>query len=160
VLLVIALLGLFSTLFVLNADALLNQAPIQAVETKFWVAVREARAQAILQRRAHAMRFDRKAGAFVIENVFTGAERRFVVNREDWPEEMEFSVALKKRVDPGQHRLVAGELVTLRDIPAVRFFPDGACTPFVAVLQVGDAEEEIEIDPWTGAELLKSKDEQ
>ena len=154
----LALLGLFSTLFVLNADALLNQAPMQAVETKFWVAVREARADAILQRRAQALRFDRKAGAFVIENVFTGEQRTFVVSREDWPADMELSVALKKRVDPGQHRLIAGQLVTLRDIPVVRFFPDGACTPFVVVLQVGDAERKIEIDPWTGAELVDSEE--
>jgi hypothetical protein len=66
------------------------------------------------------------------------------------------AIALKKRVDRSQFTLVRGELVDLREIPEVRFFPDGACIPFVADFRVGDTERQIEIDPWTGAELLGS----
>jgi hypothetical protein len=66
---------------------------------------------------------------------------------------------LQKQVDSNKHTMVAGELKTLKEIPEARFFPDGACIPFVATFKVGAEEKNIEIDPWTGAELLKS-DEQ
>jgi hypothetical protein len=41
-------------------------------------------------------------------------------------------------------------------VKAVQFFPDGTCTPFAVSLEVGNDRRTIEIDPWTGAELLKS----
>lgn len=154
--LVFALIGVFATLFVLNADSLIRQTATQAVELKFWEAVREARSQAIIHRRAQAVWFDKKAAAFVVENVDTGAKQTFVIKRDDWAPDTELVVAFKKKVDSNKHTMVAGELVTLREIPEVRFFPDGACTPFVAAFNVGAEEKLIEIDPWTGAELLQA----
>lgn len=157
-LLVFALIGVFATLFVLNADSLVKETATQAVEMKFWMAVREARSQAIVHRRAQALWFDKKAAAFVVENVDTGAKQNFVIKRDDWATDTELAVAFKKEVDSNKHTLVAGELQTLREIPEARFFPDGACTPFVATFQVGTEEKQIQIDPWTGAELLTKKD--
>lgn len=154
--LVLALIAVFATLFVMNAGSLGKQTAAQAVEAKFWEAVREARSQAIIDREAHALRFDAKAVAFVVENTRTGHRESFAVSREDWPADTELEIALKKRVDRSQFTLVAGQLVDLREIPEVRFFPDGACVPFVAVFQIGATERQIEIDPWTGAELLGS----
>lgn len=158
-LLVLALIGVFATLFVLNAESLVSQSATQAVEAKFWEAVRAARSEAIVHRRAQAVSFDEKAAAFVVENVQTGARQDFVIKRDDWAPDTALEVAFKKRVGAGKHTMVAGELVTLREVPEVRFFPDGACMPFVAVLNVGAVEREIEIDPWTGAELLGADDE-
>ena len=51
---------------------------------------------------------------------------------------------------------VQGELIELREIPAVGFFPDGTCVPFSLTYEVGGKEATLEIDPWTGAQLLKS----
>jgi type II secretion system protein H len=158
-LLVLALIGVFTTLFVINADSLTRETATQAVEAKFWTAVREARSQAILHRRAQALWFDKKAAAFVVENVETGAKRSFVIKRDDWAPDTRLEVALQKQVDSNQHTMVAGELKTLKEIPEARFFPDGACTPFVATFNVGGEEKEIELDPWTGAELLKRDNE-
>jgi hypothetical protein len=144
----------FATLFVLNADSLTRETATQAVESKFWQAVREARSQAIVHRRAQALWFDKKAAAFVVESVETGTKETFAIKRDDWAPDTELEVALIKEVDSGKHTMVAGVLVTLREIPEARFFPDGACTPFVATFQVGAEEKQIEIDPWTGAELM------
>jgi len=154
--LVLALIAVFATLFVINANSLGKQSAAQAVEAKFWEAVREARSDAIVDRDAQALRFDAKAVAFVVENARTGVQQTFPISREDWPPDMELQIALKKRVDRSQFTLVAGQLVDLREIPEARFFPDGACVPFVAVFVIAGAERQIEIDPWTGAELLDS----
>jgi type II secretion system protein H len=155
-LLVLALIGVFATLFVVNASSFGRQTATQAVEAQFWNAVREARTRAIVDRQAQAVRYDDEAVAFVVENIRDGAQSTFSVSREDWPPDLEVAIALKKRVDRSQFTLVRGELVDLREIPEVRFFPDGACVPFVADFRVGDTERQIEIDPWTGAELLGS----
>jgi type II secretion system protein H len=153
-LLVIALIGVFATLFVLNAESLIKETATQAVETKFWEAVREARSNAIVNRRAQALWYDTKAAAFVVENVDSGTRQTFVISREDWAPDTPLEVAFKKEVASNQHTMIAGELVTLREIPEARFFPDGACTPFVVAFTVGAEKKQIEIDPWTGAELL------
>jgi type II secretion system protein H len=158
-LLVFALIGVFATLFVLNAESLVKESTMQAVQAKFWNAVREARSEAIVHRRAQALWFDKKAAAFVVENVETGTKETFPIKRDDWAPDTELVVALKKQVDSNQHTMIAGELQTLREIPEARFFPDGACTPFVATFTVANEEAQIEIDPWTGAELLKADDE-
>lgn len=154
-LLVIALIGLFATLFVLKAESLVKQTATQMVEAKFWEAVREARSGAIVNRRAQTVRYDAKAMAFIVEEEKSGAQKTFAISHDDWPSDQELKVALKKHVDRSQHTLVAGEIVDLRVIPEVHFFPDGACTPFVASFLVGrNDERQIEIDPWTGAEML------
>lgn len=153
-LLVFALIAMFATLFVVNAGALMQQSAAQVVETRFWEAVREARSRAILDRVAHSVRFDDDATAFVVTNVRSGAERLYSINRDELPSDVELNIAFHKRVDRSQFTLVAGQLQDLREIPEVRFFPDGACVPFVVTLGIGATEREIEIDPWTGAELL------
>ncbi len=157
-LLVLALIAMFATLFVVNAGALVKQSATQVVEARFWEAVREARSDAIIGRDAQSLHFDKKALAFVVEDTVTGQVRNFPIKHDDLPPDTELTIALKKRVDQSQHTLVAGELVDLREIPEVRFFPDGACIPFVAAFRVGTVDRQIEIDPWTGAELLGSDD--
>jgi len=156
--LVIALIAVFVSLFVINADSMLKQTATQAVESKFWEAVRVARSEAIVERHGRSLRFDEKALAFVVENEQSGAEQTFAIKRDDLPANAEIAVALRKRVDRTQWTLVAGELVDLREIPVVRFFPDGACTPFVVTIAVNDEDRLVEIDPWTGAELLPDEE--
>src|SRR5690606_8581677 len=123
-LLVLALIGVFATLFVVNATSLGRQSALQAVEARFWDAIREARTRAIVDRVAHAVRYDEKAVAFVVEHTKTGQGRTFAISRKDWPPDVQLEIALKKRVDQSQFTLVSGELVSLRKIPEVRFYPD------------------------------------
>ena len=50
ILLVIALIGLFSTLFIVNLDSLMRVSEGEAVESSFWEAAREARTRALVER--------------------------------------------------------------------------------------------------------------
>jgi hypothetical protein len=104
--------------------------------------------------------FQRGGGsAFIVEDEKSGTQKSYAISHDDWPSDQELKVALKKHVDRSQHTLVAGEIVDLREIPEAHFFSDGACTPFVASFLVGKNDERlIEIDPWTGAEMLTTDD--
>jgi len=157
-LLVIALIGMFAAAFVVNFDAMLNESESEAVESAFWLAVREARTRALVDRVPQAVRFDEESWTFVVEADGGRGVRRFPIARENWSPEVRLEVKFQKRVPPSQYALIAGELVELREIETVRFFPDGTCTPFVAAFEVGSVERSIEIDPWTGAELLEEEE--
>ncbi|MGH8017469.1 MAG: pilus assembly FimT family protein [Opitutaceae bacterium] len=159
ILLVIALIGLFSTLFIVNLDALMRVSEGEAVETAFWEAAREARTRALVNRQPQALLYDEEGVAFVVEEQGTGAGRRFNVDRGRWTEDLEIEIALQKRLPASQFSLVRGQLVEMRDVAMVHFYPDGTCTPFVFSMKVGEDERTIEIDPWTGAELLEADEE-
>jgi len=124
-LLVFALVALFATLFVVNASSLVKQSATQMVEARFWEAVRQARSQAIVQRVAHAVSFDRKALAFVAHNTVTGTQESFVIKRDDWPPNTDLEIALKKRVDRSQLRLIEGELVAKSVIGGTSVYATG-----------------------------------
>ena len=158
ILLVIALIGLFSTLFILNLESLMQVSEGDAVETAFWEATREARTQALVGRVPQSLRYDEKAAAFVIEEKGTGKSRHFSIPREHWAEDKKIEIALQKRLPASQFSLVRGRLIELREVAAVQFYPDGTCTPFLLSMKVGDDERSIEIDPWTGAELLAAEE--
>ena len=158
-LLVIALIGMFTAIFVVNFDVLLRESESEAVESAFWLAAREARTRALVGRKPQALSFEPEARVFLVEEDGGSGAERFPISQENWKADLELEVALQKRIPPSQFSLVGGQLVELREIPNVRFFPDGTCTPFVLSLKVGSAERSIEIDPWTGAELLKAKEE-
>lgn len=153
-LIVIGLIALFSTLLVVNLDSLLRQSESEAVQGAFWLAVRDARTTALLERRPQALRFDEKEAKFLVDDLPLGRTKSFAIDRSQWAPDTRLEVALKKRLPPSQFSLVQGEVVDLRDIPSVGFFPDGTCLPFVLSLRVRDFERTIEIDPWTGTELL------
>ncbi len=150
----LALIGLFATLFVVSFDAMLRQSETDAVESAFWQAAREARTRALVGREVNYLRIDAKEAAFLVETGAGGGAARFAIDRSQWPAETRLELALQKRLEASQFSLVGGRLVELRDIPEVRFFPDGTCTPFVFSLRVGSVERTIDIDPWTGAALL------
>ncbi len=154
ILLVIALIGLFSTLFLVNLDSLMQVSESEAVETTFWEASREARTRALVDRAPQALRYDEETAAFIVEAQGTGAGRRFHIDRDRWPEDFKIEIELQKRLPASQFSLVRGRLVEMRAVPMVQFYPDGTCTPFVLSMKVGRDERTIEIDPWTGAELL------
>lgn len=153
ILLVVALIGLFATLFVVNIESLVRQSEGDAVETAFWGATRDARLHALVDREAQVVRFDPKAAAFVVQAA-SGRTSHVAIARDNWAPDTKLDVAFQKRLPASQFSLVQGQLVELREIAQVQFFPDGTCTPFVLSLKVGATERSIEIDPWTGAQLL------
>lgn len=159
ILLVIALIGLFSVLFVVNLESLMRQSDSDSVETAFWQATREARTRALVERHTQTVRFDEKAEAFVVEEGGGVNTRVFAISKDDWSPETKLEVAFQKSLPASQYSLVQGRLVELREVASVEFYPDGTCTPFTVAMTVGSSEHSIEIDPWTGAELLPSEDE-
>lgn len=150
--LVFALIAMLTAALVINIEAMVRQSAASVVEGAFWEATRTARTDALLKRRTETVRFDERAGAFVVES--PEGQRRFEIDRKEWKSDVDLEVAFKKRLASSQFTLVRGELVDLREIPSIQFFQDGTCTPFVLELTVGDTQRRIEIDPWTGAELL------
>jgi general secretion pathway protein H len=155
ILLVIALLALFSSLFVLNLDSLIAQGEADSLESEFWRATREARTLALYERAPQTLRFDEEAIAFTVSGA--NGEKKFSINTEDWSEESRAEVLFTQRLADGSYSLIQGNLVTTKEIPFVRFFPDGTCMPFLVELNVGESERTIEVDPWTGAELLSAE---
>lgn len=150
--LVLALIGMLVSALILNVEAMVRQSEASMVEGTFWEAARTARTDALLKRRTETLRYDEKESAFILEA--PGERRRFEIDRKEWSADLKLEVAFKKRLASSQFTLRSGELVDLREIPAIHFFQDGTCTPFVLELNVGDSTRRIEIDPWTGAELL------
>ncbi|MBK8475610.1 MAG: type II secretion system protein [Opitutaceae bacterium] len=53
--------------------------------------------------------------------------------------------------------LVRGELVTRRPVEGVRIFPDGSCQAFAIEFQLGTYKHRVQIDPWTGSEMLSAE---
>lgn len=150
--LVIALIAMMSAALIINIESMMRQSAASVVEGAFWEAARTARTDALLKRRTETVRFDPRSGAFLVES--PEGVRRFDIDRKDWKEDLTLEIAFKKRLASSQFSLVGGELVDLREIPSIQFYQDGTCTPFVLELVVGEATRRIEIDPWTGAELL------
>lgn len=158
-LLVIALIGMFSTIFVVNFESLLRMSEGQAVEAAFWDASREARTRALLERRPQWLRFEEKETLFVVEEAGGGNPKTFAVDRDGWDADVKVRVAFQKKVPPNKFTLRRGQIVDVRDIAAARYFADGTCLPFQVAIEVGDVETKIEIDPWTGAQLIESDEE-
>lgn len=159
ILLVVALIGLFSAIFVVNFESLLRQTESDAVESAFWEAARAARTRALVDREAQSLRFDEKAAAFIVEDPAGAGAKQVRIDRDSWLPDTRLEVAFQKRLPANQFSLVGGELVQMREIPAVKFFPDGTCTPFTLSVQVAATEHTIDIDPWTGAQLLDADED-
>jgi general secretion pathway protein H len=158
-LLVIALIGIFSTIFVVNFATLLSESESQAVESAFWSAAREARLRALLERQPQWLRFEKDEAVFVVEEAGGGKPLKFDIDRKSWDPGTELEVVLEKKVPPNKFTLRQGELVDVREIAAAQFFPDGTCLPFQLSMTINGAESDIVIDPWTGARLLEDDED-
>jgi general secretion pathway protein H len=157
VLLVIALIGILASIFVVNFDTLIRQNESDSLEQAFWTASSEARNLAMFERRVQDLRYDPESTAFLVG---AGADvKRFAVDTSNWSDDVEPEVFFKQSLSDDSYRLIGGKLITLREIQLVRYFPDGTCMPFIMEIHVGDDLRSIEVDPWSGAELLASEDE-
>ncbi|MBL4574709.1 MAG: prepilin-type N-terminal cleavage/methylation domain-containing protein [Opitutaceae bacterium] len=153
-LLVIALLALFGSLFVLNLDSLIAQGEADSLESEFWRATREARTLALYERKPQTLLFDEDAIAFIVFGA--NGKKILSVNTKSWAKESRAEVTFTQRLTDDSFTLVSGKLIQTKEIPFVRFFPDGTCMPFLIEINVGESTRTIEVDPWTGAELLSA----
>lgn len=157
ILLVVALIGVMASVFVINFDTLIRQNEADSLEQAFWQAASEARNQALFQRRPQDLRYDPEANAYTVGA--GGKTKHFKVDTSNWKEDIETEVLFKQSLSDDSYRLVAGQLITQREIPLVRYYPDGTSMPFVLEIRAGDDLRSIEIDPWSGAELLAADDD-
>lgn len=150
--LVLFLIALIGTLFVVNVDSALRAQDESTVENAFWEASREARLQALLNRRPVVLFYDEEESAFQLVSggariaSFPGSG----VTRDGDPIRVEF---VQERPS-NQLVLIRGELVDTRPIERVAFYPDGSSTSFSVEFFYGNQRRQIRIDPWTGAHML------
>ena len=150
--LTIALIALLSTMFVWNIKTLLKQGEMEALQNEFWSAVEKAKQRAVFSRLPCVVRFDIDQQAFVVSA--GGESSVFEVDSEALGE-VEMEVLFMETLPRDGYRLIRGELVTRREIDSVTFYPDGTCTPFTVDLRIAEYEASYQIDPWSGAEMVK-----
>lgn len=157
VLLVIALIGSVTSLFLLSLDSIARTTPGDALEGAFWSAVRDARESAVRTRRTQSVSFDADRMEFLVKGADT--ERRSAVSREVLPDNARIEAVFTQELPKNSFTLVRGRLVTEREIPSMQFFPDGTCQPVTVEFRFPGGTRRLTIDPWTCAELLDSEEE-
>jgi general secretion pathway protein H len=146
ILLAVALLGILSAALVSIAPRLASE-QAQTPREVFWDAVRTARRSALISEREVWLSYDSKEKQFVL----AGGEgaKTFPV-----PQISELTIDFLPAQSSGGSLLVGGQLVDMRTLPSVSFYPDGTCSPFrIQFRTTGPARVEA-IDPWTCAPLL------
>jgi prepilin-type N-terminal cleavage/methylation domain-containing protein len=155
ILLVLALLGLMSGLFVSMVGGSVSGSRVTA-EDVFWQAVGEARKQALLAGREVKMTYapaGREESASLVLTL-DGAEQRLPFEAKD-DVKLDFLSTQKAR----STILVGGQLVETQTMPSVTFYGDGTCSPFRAQLRNKGVDPRIlTIDPWTCAQVLPMED--
>lgn len=150
-------MALIGTIFVVNIDSALRDQEESTVEHAFWDASREARLQALYNRRPVTLVYDEEGSAFelISGNASIGSFSAAATTKAGDP----ISVRFVQQRASNEMVLVRGDLVDTRPIDQVVFYPDGSCTSFWVELEFGSDTRQIRIDPWTGAELLAEEEE-
>ena len=144
----IGLIALLTGVLVVGTNRLLGDRPKTADEL-FWIAVGEARKDALLNNRDVRLGFDAKAGEFIATAAGTETRHAFV------PKTIaEFDFLAPKSTGASSAILMGGQLVETTTIPAVVFYGDGTCSPFRAQIKTRNGARVLEIDPWTCAPML------
>ncbi len=150
-LLVLALIGLFSTVFVLNIGSLMKDGEMETLEREYWRAVESARTGAVFEQQAHFLEWDPKGKRFLV--LSGGTAQAFPVEI-DSPVDLEIDVRFEEIAPENSYVLIAGRLVEKREIVKVGFFPDGTCSPYEVSMKIADFETRFQMDPWTGVQLV------
>ena len=141
VLLVLAIMALFATLFVPGVNSILREIDARGPEQIVSETILAARGAALETSRTVVLRFDTEA-------------RRFLTEAESVPTEV-LPDGLKLELLPpetGSTILLGGQLVETGELHRIRFFPDGTCDPLRIRLQEGkEPPRLLQIDPWTCA---------
>jgi len=157
VLLVLALIGSVTSLFLISLDSIGRTTPGDALEGAFWSALRDARESAVRTRRTQAISFDAEELEFFVEG--GGLETISAVSRDGLADGAKIGAIFKQVLPTNSFTLVRGRLVTEREIPSMLVFPDGTCQPVTVEFQFPGGPRRLTIDPWTCAELLDSDEE-
>jgi len=145
ILLALAVVGLLAALVLPGINSVLRTIDNQSPEQILWDTVIAARERALTSNHEVWLRFDREKKALTWDD---GTETRAT----PWPAETKLEFLQPKE---GATVLIGGRLVETREIPAVRFFPDGTCDRFRAQLRTGSgAAWIIAVDPWTCAPMI------
>jgi general secretion pathway protein H len=141
VLLVLAIMALFATLFIPGVNSILREIDARGPEQIVSETILAARGAALETSRTVILRFDAEA-------------RRFQTEAASVPTEV-LPAGLKLDLLPpetGSTVLLGGQLVETGELHRIRFFPDGTCDPFRVRMQEGkEAPRLLQIDPWTCA---------
>lgn len=156
-LLVLALIGLFSTVFVLNINSLMKDGEMETLEREYWRAVESARTGAVFKQQAHFLEWDPKGDRFLV--LSAGAVQEFPVEIES-AAGLEIEVFFEEVAPENSYVLIAGELVAKREIVKVGFFPDGTCSPYQVSMKIAEFETQFKMDPWTGVQLVDPKEDE
>ncbi len=175
ILLVIALIGMMTGVFIVGAVNLSDSRPPSAGDV-FWQAVNGCRKQALMTGREVTLRFAKgeQEEPSALVATWEGGEARypFVVTRPaaDGGDAGAGNTGRASASDPGAAAvtcdflttqtgnssiLVGGALRETTTLAAVTFYGDGTCTPFRAQLRTGLPEPQVlDIDPRTCAQVL------
>ncbi len=157
VMLVVALIAVAGTMFLVSVESLGKSSPADEFEGAFWRAMAQAREQALTSRRPVELAFDPEAMSFLLAG--TGGDRSVPLPAEVAGRKDDCAVAFSVELPSNDFILVRGELVTRRPVEAVRIFPDGSCQAFAIEFQLGTYKHRVQIDPWTGSEMLSAEAE-
>jgi type II secretion system protein H len=141
VLLVLAIMALFATLFIPGVNAILREMDARGPEQIVSETILTARGAALESGRTVALRYDADG-------------RRFLTDEKtDLPGPLPATVKLELLPpETGATVLLGGQLVETDALHRIRFFPDGTCDPFRVRLQQGAEPPRLLLaDPWTCA---------
>ena len=145
---VLALIGLLSTVLISGGAALLNTKPSSPQEV-FWESVQEARKMALKTEHEVTIRYvdDKDLGkAFIVAGDST---KQFPI-----PKAGDLEVSFLSQQKGGTLVMIAGTVLETQKIELVTFYPDGTCQPFRAQFFRGGTTQLLSIDPWTCAPVL------
>jgi len=151
ILLVVALIGLISWIFIGGSTAMMAGKG-DSPDEQFWKATAAARKEALEEGRSVLMTFDQKARGFVLND---GSQTRTlpVTGGDDLV--IDFHPV---QSDSSSSVLIGGTLVETEPLAAVTFYNDGTCTPFRVQLRASGAAHILSVDPWTCAPVLSKSD--
>jgi len=157
VLLVLALIGSVTSLFVIGIDSIARTTPADSLEGAFWSALRDAREAAMRTRHVQEITFNADDMQFLVEG--SGIVTTESVNLDSPSDTDKFEAVFKQVLPTNTFTLVRGRLVTEREIKSMLVFPDGTCQPVTVEFRFPGGTRRLPIDPWTCAELVDADEE-
>ena len=157
ILLVLALMGAMAGLFVISLESMARTTPGEALEGAFWSAIRQAREAAVKSRFPVTISFDAKELEFVVEG--PDGINTASVDLETPVEPSKLDAVFTQALPSNSFTLVRGRLVTEREIPSMKVFPDGTCQPVTVEFRFPGGTHRLSIDPWTCAEMIDQEEE-
>jgi len=154
-LLALGLIALLAGVLVAGSASLLNDKPVLPQEV-FWQAVHAARKTALQNAALQGghdvqLSFDPKQKAFVADDGV--APKIFPIAKA--PADLAVDL-IPSSGTAGNSALAVGVADQNPPVPYVTFYGDGTCTPFDVQFRSKGSTQILDIDPWTGAQMLKA----